>query len=399
MPRPRVAEMRRRPKVRDAPEDEDDGRAGTWVIRADEPQESVEDPFGLQRPADRDDHADPEGLADSLSELPEARMVRTPGPVREVLRAGNDIERVPGPTPVAPVRRGLVYPEWDHRLRAYRARGAIVREPAGALGDAAWVEAAKARHGRLARRVRARFERLRPRHVRLDRQADGSEPDIAAWVGAVADMRAGAALDGRVYVEHRPARRQLAVALLADVSASTDGWVSDNRRIVDVEKEALLVVCEVLDARATGMASSRLGESAEDVAVCAAEGVRRAQERCRRPPDRRARRGPLHARGRSHSARDGSPGARTPTRRLLLIVSDGKPNDVDVYEGLYGVEDTRQAVAEARREGVTVFCLTVDREAPRYARRHPRPQRTAVPRRTDELPAVVIEVLRGLVRG
>ena len=68
--RARVAEMRRRPRPREAPEDEDDEGSGTWVIRADEPQESVEDPFGLQRPADHDEHADPEGLADSLSELP-----------------------------------------------------------------------------------------------------------------------------------------------------------------------------------------------------------------------------------------------------------------------------------------------------------------------------------------
>ena len=62
-------------------------------------------------------------------------------------------------------------------------------------------------------------------------------------------------------------------------------------------------------------------------------------------------------------------GRERTSRRLLLILSDGKPNDVDVYEGRYGVEDTRQAVAEARRQGVTVFSLTVDREAPRYASR------------------------------
>jgi len=399
MPRPRVAEMRRRPRVRDAPEDEDDGHAGAWIIRADEPQESVEDPFGLQRPADRDDHADPEGLADSLSELPEARMVRTPGPVREVLRAGDTIERVPGQTPVAPARRGLVYPEWDHRLRAYRARGAIVREPAAALGDAAWVDATKARHARLARRVRARFERLRPRYVRLDRQADGSEPDIAAWVGAVADMRAGAALDGRVYVEHRPSRSQLAVALLADVSASTDGWVSDNRRIVDVEKEALLVVCEALDALGDRYGIFAFsGESAEDVAVVP---LKTFAERRSVAVERR-----IAALDADRYTRVGAAirhvtaalGGERATRRLLLILSDGKPNDVDVYEGSYGVEDTRQAVAEARRQGVTVFCLTVDREAPRYARRIFGPGGFAVLRRTDELPAVVIEVLRRLVR-
>ena len=168
----RVSEMRRRPRAREAAEDEDDNSAGTWVIRADEPQESVEDPCGLQRPTDRDDAADPEGLADSLSELPEARMVRTPGQAREVLRSGEEIERGEGAA-LAPVRpRGLVYPEWDYRLKALPRAGARSCEsrrlrsamPRGST-------AAMARHARLARRVRARFERLRPRHVRLNRQA------------------------------------------------------------------------------------------------------------------------------------------------------------------------------------------------------------------------------------
>ena len=86
--RPRVAEMRRRPRARHAEDDEDDSATGAWVIRADEPQESVEDPFGLTRPADRDQDTDPEGLGDSLSELPEARVVRTPQPPVEVLRSG-----------------------------------------------------------------------------------------------------------------------------------------------------------------------------------------------------------------------------------------------------------------------------------------------------------------------
>ena len=91
-------------------------------------------------------------------------------------------------------------------------------------------------------------------------------------------------------------------------------------------------------------------------------------------------------------------GRERTSRRLLLILSDGKPNDVDVYEGRYGVEDTRQAVAEARRQGVTVFCLTVDREAPRYASRIFGGAGFAVLHKADQLPVVLIEVLRQLVR-
>jgi nitric oxide reductase NorD protein len=81
------------------------------------------------------------------------------------------------------------------------------------------------------------------------------------------------------------------------------------------------------------------------------------------------------------------------------VLSDGKPNDVDVYEGRYGIEDARQAVAEGRRQGVNVFCLTVDREAPRYAVRMFGPCGFAVLHRAEQLPAVLIEALRQLIRS
>jgi nitric oxide reductase NorD protein len=58
--------------------------------------------------------------------------------------------------------------------------------------------------------------------------------------------------------------------------------------------------------------------------------------------------------------------ANSRRRKLLLLVTDGKPNDLDRYEGRYGVEDTRQAVIEARREGLLPFCITIDREAGSY---------------------------------
>jgi nitric oxide reductase NorD protein len=80
------------------------------------------------------------------------------------------------------------------------------------------------------------------------------------------------------------------------------------------------------------------------------------------------------------------------------MLSDGKPNDVDEYEGPYGVEDARQAVAEARAQNLDVFCLTVDREAPRYAPRIFGRAGFGVLRRPDQLPEVLIEVLRRMIR-
>jgi nitric oxide reductase NorD protein len=396
---PRVAEMRRRPRSRQAEDDEDDQGSGTWVIRADEPQESVEDAFGLQRPADRDQHADPDGLADSLSDLPAARVVRTPEPPREVLRSGDSL-RVAARADAAPVSRtGIAYPEWDYRTQHYRHHGAIVRQPDPAAGDVAWVHAMLARDARLVRRVRTRFERLRPRPVRLFRQPDGADIDVAAYVTGAADRRAGVTADDRLYVATRPARRELAVALLLDVSASTDAWVSPSRRIVDVAKEAMLIVCEALDALGDAYALFAFsGESAEHVAVPSLKGFSE--------PSSLLVRRRIAALDANAYTRLGAPirhvtaalCRQRATSRLLLLLSDGKPNDVDLYEGRYGLEDTRQAVAEAHRQGVTVFCLTIDREAPSYAGRIFGRSGFAVLHRPEQLPTVVVEVLRQLVR-
>lgn len=397
---PRVADMRRRPRVREAADGEDDTGTGTWIIRADEPQESVEDPFGLQRPVDREQSPDPAALGDSLSELPEARVIRTPADPREILRAGD--EHLPAHAGASADRSaiGISYPEWDYRLGAYADPGAVVQETIPGGGADAWVEAALTRHRRLIHHVKAVFARLRPRRNDVGRQPDGPELDIAACVTAAADLRAGSMVDDRLYTASRPARRRIAIALLVDVSASTDGWVTDDRRIVDVEKEALLVVCEALQA--VGDRCAIFAFSGEGAARVSLIGVKPFAEafspEIRRriaalDSDRYTRVGAAIRHASAALARE-----RT-DRPVLIILSDGKPNDVDLYEGTYGIEDSRQAVAEARRQGIHVRCLTIDREAPRYAHRIFGPLGFARLPRADRLPAVLVEMLRGHLRA
>jgi nitric oxide reductase NorD protein len=395
----RSASLRQRPRMRQAADDEDDERPGTWMIRPDEPMESVEDPMGLQRPADQDDDAGAADLADALSDLPEARVVRTPGPPREVLDSDAGIAaRVPAPAVGEAVGAGIVYPEWDYRLGAYRPRGAVVWSRVAPAGSGAWVEGVMERHAALVRRVRRRFDGLRPRRRRVGRQDDGPDLDLSAYVEAFADWRAGHPGDDRFYAAARPARRDLALALLVDVSASTDSWVSGGQRIIDVEKESLIVLLEALDAlgdRHAAVAFS--GEGAGGVRVLTvkafAEPVGAAVRRrvAALEPDGYTRTG---AALRHASALL----ARQPARhRLLLVLTDGKPNDVDHYPGRYGIQDTRQAVAEARLQGLVPFCLTVDREAPAYMPSIFGRRGYALLRRQELLPAVLVEVVRRLL--
>jgi nitric oxide reductase NorD protein len=398
VPNERVRTLRRRPRVRPSPDDEDDAQMGMWMIQLDDPQEHVEDPMGLRRPADRDAEKDADDLADSLSELPEARLVAAPGTPAEVLASDDPPPRRAVQPDVVPRHAGIAYPEWDYRIAAYHQARAVVRERPPVPGEARWVRDALRRHAREVEQVRRRFERLRPRRVRLDRQLDGCDVDIAAYTMAHADARAGCGSENRLYETVRPMRRDIAVSLLVDVSGSTDSWLSEQRRIIDVEKEAVLLVCEALDALGDRYSVAAFsGEGPEAVALYP---VKRFDERYGEAVrlriaglehDRYTRMGAALRHATALICRESA------HHRLLLLLTDGKPNDVDLYEGRYGVEDTRQAVAEARLQGVQPFCLTVDREAPHYLPRVFGPGAYAVLRRAHTLPQAFVDVVRRLL--
>jgi nitric oxide reductase NorD protein len=395
--RSRTATLRRRPEARTPGDDEQDDRPGMWVLPWDDPSESVEDPGGLSRMVDQDEGADPEGLADSLAELAEAPVVRTPGRAHEVLASSEPPPRRPAADDT-PRTTGVVYPEWDWRTGAYRTHGAVVHVVPAPEADLAWAEAVLTRHAPLVGRVRRRFERLRARRVRLGRQPDGPDLDIDACVAAFADRRAGRALEDRLYTTTRPARRDVSIVVLVDVSASTDGWVAGTRRIIDVEKEALLVTAEALEALGDRYAILTFsGEGPGRVALATAKafeepyGARIRRRIAGLEPDRCTRAG---AAVRHATALLGRERAR---HRLLLVLSDGKPNDIDLYEGRYGVEDTRQAVAEAKLQGLKPFCLTIDREGPAYLPRVFGRASYALLSRPERLPDVLVDLVRHLL--
>jgi nitric oxide reductase NorD protein len=395
----RVRTLVRRPRVRDASEDEDDPRTGMWMIQLDDPKEHVEDPMGLQRPADRDSEVNADELADSVSELAEARLVSVPGAPTEVLVSDDPPDRRAVCAGPSTSRAGIAYPEWDWRTAKYHAGRAVVHEVTAWRGDRGWSLEVLRSHTREVAAVRRQFERLRARRVRLMRQLDGDDLDLDAFVSAWADARAGTAADDRMYERIQPERRDVAISLLVDVSGSTDSWIADRRRIIDVEKEALILACEALDAlgdRYNVLAFSGEGPRGVVIRVVKGFGERNGVVVSERiaglEHDRYTR---LGAAVRHATAALSRERAR---HRLLLVLSDGKPNDVDEYEGRYGVEDARQAVAEARLQELSPFCLTVDREAPIYLPRIFGPRAYAVLRRADRLPAVLVDVVRQLLR-
>ena len=179
----------------------------------------------------------------------------------------------------------------------------------------------------------------------------------------------------------------VACLLLADISLSTESWLGDAGQVIQVIRDSLLLFAEALTA--CGDAFGLYGFSSirrEEVRyLLLKDFAERYDDACRGRilalrPGYYTRLGAAIR----HSSRILLEQAAQ--RRVLLILSDGKPNDLDHYEGRYGVEDTRQAVLEARRAGLIPFCVTVDREAGDYLPHLFGAQGCVVVRDANELP-------------
>ena len=397
---PRGARLERRPEVREAEEDEDDREPGAWMIQSAQPEQHIEDPMGAQRPTDRDDRTAAEEFADSMSELPEARLVSTPGRPKEVLLSDDPPQarsKAAG-AQSAEGGSGIGYPEWDFRINAYREAAATVRTMRAPPGAQHWVDRTLAEHRALLTVIRRRFEMLRSQRVRLRKQLEGDEVDLGAYIDGYADFRAGRPMADGLYEMRRAARRHMAITLLIDTSGSTDGWVSANRRVIDVEREALLLVCVALEGLAEPYSvHSFSGEGPHGVTV---GEIKRFDERydndvalriAALEPERYTRAGAALRHVSTELMRQAA------DHRLLLLLSDGKPNDVDRYDGRYGVEDMRQAVNESKLQGISPFCLTIDRQAANYLPAMFGERHFAMLPRPELLPTVLVDWLRRLV--
>ncbi len=284
--------------------------------------------------------------------------------------------------------RAIDYPEWDHAVADYRLRWCRVVERQAALGPDEPVAGTLEAQRSVVRSLRRYFEALRPPAFRrVAGQADGEDLDIDAVVRRFAEQRAGEEGGDRLYVRREKKERDVAVAFLVDVSGSTGRQVEHGRRVIDIERDSLVVLCEALDA------------VGDQYALFAYSGQGRGQVDYLIVKDFDERLGPLTARRLGGLAprqqnRDGAAIRhacakllRRPARtRLLVLLSDGRPLDGE-YKDEYSLEDTKAALWEARQAGVKPWCVTIDRDADGYLRRMYGDVHFTVIDRVEALPA------------
>jgi len=266
-----------------------------------------------------------------------------------------------------PVGEGIRLPEWDYRKQAY-IKDYCLLQPM--LADDALPAAVPDYLRNQARVLKNRFSMLRPQRTWQRRQPYGDEIDLDAWLELKTQPLRNEEHQDLYRARNNP-QRDLACLLLSDLSMSTDAGLGANgdsdQRVIDVIRDTMLLFAEALSS--TG----------DPFAIYGFSSVKNKQVRYQLLKNFAEPYGD-EARGRLLAVKPGfytrmGAAIRQSTevlklqksqQRLMLILSDGKPNDIDRYEGRYGIEDTRRAVIEAKQQGIQPFCVTIDESGNDY---------------------------------
>jgi len=313
------------------------------------------------------------------------------------------------------------YDEWDYLAKAYRKRWCCLREKKVEPLDPEIIDEIYANYNNLIQKVKKQFQRIRPELLDISRRMDwGDEIDLPLMIQGVVDRIAGSSPSDKIFTRREKKIRKISTLLLIDMSASTDELVpcsqnpnhpsqktlsspkSNNKKIIDIEIESLVVLMEALNALDDDYAIfgfSGSGREKVDFYNIKDFGDSYSETLKRRiagiHPKQSTRMGPAirHAITKLSSVES--------DQRLLILLSDGFPQDQDYGEDRrsneYGLHDTMMALLEAKKEGIRAFCITVDQSGNDYLRKMCDPNNYLVIKDIHSLPETLPRVVESLM--
>ncbi|MBI4937311.1 MAG: VWA domain-containing protein [Nitrosomonadales bacterium] len=262
-----------------------------------------------------------------------------------------------------------LYPEWDYIGQHYRPDWVSVYEHLHRSGDAAFIDRLLARHSALARQLKKIIDLLKPQHkVRIRYQEEGTELDLDIAIRSLIDFRCGITPDTRINMSHRSDGRSIAVSLLLDLSASL-GDVPDgcSQSKLELSQEAVSLLAWAIEEMGDPFAIGGFhSNTRHEVRYFHFKGYRehwdfKVKER-------------LAAMEAGYSTRMGAAmrhaghylAHQQADKKLLLILTDGEPSDIDAADPRHLVEDARIAVRELDQKDIYPYCISLDPKAGEY---------------------------------
>ncbi len=293
------------------------------------------------------------------------------------------------------------YAEWDHQIQLERPAWVTVQERHPKTGDPAVVDAIVAEHRRLIGRMKYLLDAMQPQGVqRIRKLEDGDDIDINAALTSMVELRMGQQPDPRIMMRSVRKVRDISVLVLVDLSESTNDKVAGQEQtVLELTRQACVLLADAIakvgDPFAIhGFCSDGrhdvnywrfkdFNQPYDDVAKARMAGMQ----------------GQLSTRmGAAIRHAAAALKAQRSAKKLLLVITDGEPADVDVRDPQYLRHDTKKAVEEAGRNGVLTYCMSLDPRADQYVSRIFGARNFMVVDKVERLPEKLPLLYAGLTR-
>jgi hypothetical protein len=261
------------------------------------------------------------------------------------------------------------YPEWDYTSQTVRPDWVSLYERLHPSGNPADIDALLAKHSSLSNQLKRLLDLLKPQDkVRLRFQEDGSELDLDVAIRSLIDLKSGSQPDPRINMSHTTDGRSIAVTLLLDLSESlNEKALGSEQTVLQLSQEAVSLLAWAIEQLGDPLAIAGFhSNTRHDVRYFHIKGFGE-----RWGDDVKARLGAMQA---GYSTRMGAAlrhaartlGKQAADKKLLLVLTDGQPSDIDVHDERLLIEDAKVAVRELDNQGIFTYCINLDASADAY---------------------------------
>ena len=300
-----------------------------------------------------------------------------------------------------PVLPPVHYAEWDHMIQLERPAWATVQERRPKAGDPTLIDGILSEHRRLIGRMKFILDAMQPQGVqRIRKLEDGDEIDLNAALASVIEMRMGRQPDPRIMMRSVRKTRDISVLVLLDLSHSTNDKVAGQEHtVLDLTRSACALLADAIQKVGDPFAIHGFcSDGRHDVNYWRFKDFDQ-------PYDELAKarlagmQGQLSTRmGAAIRHATAALKAQRSSKKLLLVITDGEPADVDVRDPQYLRHDTKKAVEAAARNGVTTYCMSLDPRADQYVSRIFGERHYLVVDKVERLPEKLPVLYAGLTR-